>query len=286
MEISINGRTADITLESEKKAGEVLTGIHAWLEGSGLYVSGLEIDGTSYGSLSMEKAFELPLENITAIDIKTSSWAELMLEALVGLKNDFDFFETQDPDGREECRQRWKDSSPALFLTKNAPELHTMVLQVLEGGFSVSAALAVIAERIREIENPSQEMGNAKILIEETARRLLDLPLDIQTGKDARAAETISIFSALAEKLYRLIFLFRHFGTDIDSIAVPSMEGSGTVSLKDYISEFSAALRELTAAYENKDTVFVGDLAEYELSPRLLCLGKVLCGIQPGEKQA
>jgi hypothetical protein len=233
----------------------------------------------------MEKAFELPLEGISRIDIKTSSWAELMLEALAGLKQDFGYFETQDVQGRRECRERWENSPPALFLQKNAPELHTMALQILEDSFPVSAALSVIAERIREIENPRQEIAGAQSLIKETAERLLDFPLDIQTGKDARATETISLFSGLVEKLYRLIFLFRHFGADMDSITVPSAEGSGTVSLKEYIEEFSAALKELSAAYENKDTVFVGDLAEYELSPRLLGLGKALCGIQPEEKQ-
>ncbi|MDR1306907.1 MAG: hypothetical protein LBK74_04975 [Treponema sp.] len=286
MEISINGKKADITLESEKKAGEVLNGIDAWLEGTGLYISGLEVDGAVYGALSMEKAFELPLEGISRIDIKTSSWAELMMEALVGLRQDFGYFETRDAEERRECRGRWENSPPALFLKKNAPELHVMVLQTLEESFPVSAALSVIAERIREIENPRQEIGGAQLLIEETAKRLLDFPLDIQTGKDARAAETISLFSGLVEKIYRLIFLFRHFGTDIESITVPSAEGSGTVSLKEYIEEFSAALKELTAAYENNDTVFVGDLAEYELSPRLLCLGKALYGIQPERKQA
>jgi hypothetical protein len=51
------------------------------------------------------------------------------------------------------------------------------------------------------------------------------------------------------------------------------------LNLKDYIDEFSTALKELASAYENNDTVLVGDLAEYELSPRLLCLAGVLGSI-------
>jgi hypothetical protein len=36
-----------------------------------------------------------------------------------------------------------------------------------------------------------------------------------------------------------------------------------------YLAEFNAALRELLAAYEQRDTVLVGDIAEYEMAPRL-----------------
>ena len=37
-----------------------------------------------------------------------------------------------------------------------------------------------------------------------------------------------------------------------------------------FIEEFNAAPRELSEAYENRDTVLAGDIAEYELAPRLL----------------
>jgi hypothetical protein len=40
--------------------------------------------------------------------------------------------------------------------------------------------------------------------------------------------------------------------------------------VKAFIEEFTAALRELSLAYENRDTVLAGDIAEYELAPRFL----------------
>ena len=104
----------------------------------------------------------------------------------------------------------------------------------------------------------------------------------MQTGKDGRAAETMTLFSALTEKLFRLVFLFARRGTTIEGIEVASMDGTGMVSLKTYIEEFSAALRELIAAWENSDTVLVGDLAEYELSPRLSVFAAALENI-PGD---
>ncbi|MDR2552476.1 MAG: hypothetical protein LBD31_04835 [Treponema sp.] len=270
MEIGINGKPADITLEEEKTLGEVLAGIHNWLEGSGLYLSGLEVDGKSYGALSMEEAFALPLEGISAVDLKTSGWAELMLEALVSLR-----CRLTDQEGAS--ASPWAEDPAALFLEKNAAGLYGMASKSLAGSLSAEAVLPVIAERIREIEKPREELAASMPLIDEIARRLEELPLDLQTGKDGRAAETVTIFSALGEKLYRLIFLFRQYGTDPEKIPVPS-EDSPAANLKDYIEEFSAALRELIGAYENGDTVLVGDLAEYELAPRLLRLASILNG--------
>ena len=46
-----------------------------------------------------------------------------------------------------------------------------------------------------------------------------------------------------------------------------TIEGAPVV---DYIGEFDSTLRDLIRAYEERDTVLVGDLAEYELAPRLL----------------
>jgi hypothetical protein len=280
MEIRINGKAVDITLESEKKVGDILAGIQNWLQDSLFFISGLELDGKVHGSSSLDTVFEIPLEGISTINVKTSGWAELMLEALLGLKDDLEFYETLDAAGQEESRKSWEKAAPALFLKSNAPELYDLVIKTLEGNFPASGAITLLSERIREIENPSQELAASQALINEISKRLEELPLDIQTGKDGQAAETISVFSTLTEKLFRILFLFRHYGAALESIEVPAADGS--VNLKDYIDEFSTALKELASAYENNDTVLVGDLAEYELSPRLLCLAGILGGIDLG----
>jgi len=281
MEININGKKAAITLEAEKTVGEVLAGVHNWLDGSGVFISGLELDGKLYGNLSLDDAFNLPLEGISCINIKTSGWAELMLEALIGLKSDIDFWETQNVQEREQCRKRWENTGAALFLKTYDPDLYGAVIKTMEGTFPVNGLAACTSERIREIENPSHEIINSRVIINEVAKRLEELPLDIQTGKDLRVTETITLFSSLTEKIYRIIFIFKQFGVNIESIQVALRDG--TVTLKDYIQEFSTALKELVSAYENNDTVLIGDLAEYELSPRLLCLNDVLCGINREE---
>jgi len=276
MEIKINGINADITLESEKTIGEIMAGVQQWLDSesttAGIYISGLEIDGKSNEHGSLDKAFEYPVDSISSINIKTSSWAELMLMALFELKNDLDFWETQSADDRQQSRQNWEQSARAVFLQRQEPNLYQMVLSALEDkelSVSKTTVNGILSERIREIENPAQEMAALLPITEEIAKRLEDMPLDMQTGKDLKAAETITLFSGLTEKIFRLVFLFSHFGTDIESIM---------------IEDFKAALKELITAYENKDTVLVGDLAEYELAPRLRSLTSALSNIKYGEK--
>ena len=91
-----------------------------------------------------------------------------------------------------------------------------------------------------------------------------ELPLDIQTGKDQRASETIQYFSSVGEKLFRIFFILKSEGLSLETFVIDGL------SVRTFMEEFNAALAELSAAYENRDTVLVGDLSEYELAPRLL----------------
>jgi hypothetical protein len=90
--------------------------------------------------------------------------------------------------------------------------------------------------------------------------RLEELPIDIQTGKDGRAAETVSLFSNIAEKLFRFFVIFQSRGEFIHTVE--------SVPIQIFLEEFNTALKELLTAYSNKDVVLAGDLAEYELAPR------------------
>jgi hypothetical protein len=269
--ITINGKTADITLEAEKILGELLSGLDSWLEGSGQYLSGIEVDGKTYDASSLEKAFDIGLDGISRLDIKTSSWVELMLEALFGVKNDLEFCEKNPsgssvPEAGFQKSAAWKEGLTALFLENNAADIYQLMLQILDGKIPPEKALPLVTERIRELRDPASEIGAASPAITEISKRLEDLPLDLQTGKDARAAETIALFSGIMEKLFRLLHILRRGGIDVESTG-------------GFLGEFGSAVKEFHSAYTNKDTVLVGDLAEYELAPRLLEFLSLLGGL-------
>jgi len=97
--------------------------------------------------------------------------------------------------------------------------------------------------------------------VEEICSRLVDFPLDIQTGKDARAAQSITIFSGITEKIFRILGQLNNQGY--------LSQADDEKPLNLIISEFGSIVRELLEAYEKNDSVLVGDLAEYEAAPRL-----------------
>jgi hypothetical protein len=263
MKISINGSPADITLEAEKTIGDILSGMDKWLEGSGGRLSGLLVDGRKIGPDALGEALDLSLDGLDSMDIAVSSWRELAAEALFSLEEICGAWEGLPFEGRGEVRKRWEDSAAAAFLASEIPDMHGFAARSLAGeGLSPGDLRSLVTERLRELEDPGEEISRAENLVSSVAGRLEDLPLDIQTGKDARAAETMQLFSRTAEKLFRLLFILK-------SCLPPETLIIDHRNAKDFMAEFNSALKELSSAYENRDAVLIGDLSEYEMAPRL-----------------
>ncbi|MDR0290972.1 MAG: hypothetical protein LBI06_08560 [Treponema sp.] len=267
MKIRINGIDADIQLEAEKNVGDVLCGLDAWLSGSGHRLSGLCIDGESVGADSMESCFGRGIDSINILDINTSPELELFAESLISTMQDIASYETAGFEEKSLFLGQWKQSPQALLLAERNPALSEWAEKTFSGeGSSPQVFRLLLEERLRELQNPAAEMDKASPMVEEICARLEELPLDIQTGKDARAAETVNVFSGVAEKIFRIFNVLKAGGFPVGEITVEEMPISAS------IAEFDTALRELLAAYEQHDTVLVGDLAEYEMAPRLRSL--------------
>jgi hypothetical protein len=268
MDIRINGEVADITLESEQTIGAVLTGIENWLGNSGFRVNGLEIDGLAISGDAIPAAFEKELAGITFIDVKVCTRQELILEALTETRGYLAALTTPGSSTHtaSSAAENWKSSAAASFLSEELPDIRGILDELFKtggtgGGPSPQTIVSLIEERIQEIGDPVGEFTRLEGLVSGVSERLEELPIDIQTGKDGRAAETVSLFSHIAEKLFRLFFVFQSRGMSIDTV--------GSVPIYTFLGEFGAALKELLTAYSGKDAVLVGDLAEYELAPRL-----------------
>ncbi|MDR3193006.1 MAG: hypothetical protein LBT87_08075 [Treponema sp.] len=265
MIITINGKRADITLEEEKTLGEVLAGLEAWLQGSGHRLSGLELDGEKADPLLLERFFSRDVADIGVLNLSTSSWADLAVEALTELYGEAENFPGCPFGERAAFKQAWEKSAGAGFLAEHMRDLYTLADSVFSGqGPGPGELQKIIRERLRELEDPRREIAASGPLVEAVAARLGDLPLDIQTGKDRRAAETVQLFSVVAGKLLRLLGLLKLEGYSPENLTVDG------VPVFEYLGGFESALKELATAYEAKDAVLVGDLAEYELAPRLL----------------
>jgi hypothetical protein len=264
MKITIDGKAADIALENEKSLGDILGGIGEWLAGSGYSLSGLRVNGEALDAGALNGAFGMAPEAIETLDIRTSGLPVLMAEALVALRQALGDYENASFEERRRLEKRWAESPAASFLGEHIPDIASLAAGTFRGEAPAPAALdSLLEERLRELRDPPLELEGLGALVESTAQRLEDLPLDIQTGKDGRAAETVRLFSSLTEKLFRLFSLLKLEGFINDAFPI------GGMPFGAFIDDFGAALKELLAAYELKDAVLVGDLAEYELAPRL-----------------
>jgi len=205
MKIRINGADADIQPESEKTVGEILSALEAWLEGTGHRLSGLGIDGRVVTADAVEACFGMEIDKIGALDIYTSSVAELFAECLLRVAEDVDAYEAAGFEEKGFIAARWMESPAAGMLAEQSPELFKWATKTFSGeGSGPRAFRVVIEERLRELKDPASELDRAGTLVAETCARLEELPLDIQMGKDARAAETASLFSSIAEKVFRI----------------------------------------------------------------------------------
>ena len=265
MNICINDKPADITLDTEKTLGEVLSGLEQWIAPSGNRIQGISINGQALEADALPGVFDRNISDINRLDVFVTSYRELAAEALGDLLGTCINYANAAFDERSQILSSWEKSAAARFLRTEMSDLYEFARSTLSGeGLSTGDLSILIEERLGEIEDPGQEIRSCEAPVKNIAARMEELPLDIQTGKDQRAAETIQLFSRMGEKLFRLFFILKSGGLSLNTFVIDELPA------RKFMEEFNAALNEISAAYQNQDTVLVGDLSEYELAPRLL----------------
>jgi hypothetical protein len=272
MEIKLNGKAVDINLDNEKTVGEIIAGLEGLLDNSGHRMSGISVDGQITYTSKLEQVLSRSIDTVKIIEIYTSSLADLSVESLVKLLEDVNVFEKFDFSERSSFLNNWKESPQALFTAEQMPDLYSLFINSFTGGdVNSDTLISVTEERLREINDPVLEITSLGKTVEETCSRLNVLALDIQTSKDIKAAQTIQVFSGIAEKILRILHQI-----DIQGLLSQNADGietTGTTSnekpLKIIIIEFGNIVKELLKAYEKHDSVLIGDIAEYEASVKL-----------------
>jgi len=274
MNIFINGKKADITLDTEKTLGDVLQGIDLWISPAGSRIQDIQLDGVLLGDETLSGALLKDIREIKNLEISVSTWRELAAEALDTLQKTCALYMDAQFDDRNQIKSDWEMSAAGRFLASDIRDMYELSSLVLSGeGISASDFSVLIGERQREVSDPKQETDAAENLVKNIAKRMEDLPLDMQTGKDLKAAETVQLFAHTNEKLFRIFFILRSEWLSLDTFMIEDQNA------RVFIDDFNAALKELSAAYGNRDTVLAGDIAEYELAPRLLKFYTTLKGL-------
>jgi len=262
MIIKINDKTLDFSLDNEKTLGEVFTSLEQWLSNSGHRLSEISIDGQVVSAGMVEDVFKKEVKLIKELDVRTNAVAELAATSLLTLLKDIDDYENLKFDEKAKFFDNWKNSAQALFIMDEMPDLYSYFKNTfLNGEIPVQTLRSVTEEIQREINEPVKELVKIEPILNEICGRLVNLPLDIQTGKDLLAAQTIQLFSAITEKIIRLFYQLSTQGYII------KIEEAKKIA-EDF-GDFKNILMELLESYEKHDIIIVGDVAEYEAAPKL-----------------
>ena len=138
-----------------------------------------------------------------------------------------------------------------VFFVKPISEVELIELSTLKGS---------------DVKENLAKLGEGFVLV---AEKLTNISLLLNEGNEEKALSIIQEFSIMLKDLYTLYSLFDIVGIGYDFM----FEGK---TIATYKSEFSNLLKNIIEGFEQKDTVAISDIAEYELSPLVLALGKSL----------
>ncbi len=102
--------------------------------------------------------------------------------------------------------------------------------------------------------------------ISKTVELLMKLPALLQSGSNSKAKDSITRFADAVDNFCHITALSALFPEKFGTINVDGK------SLSEFFKDFKPIFNDLNGAMENGDTVLLGDLAEYEISPRLQSL--------------
>jgi hypothetical protein len=234
----------------------VLYGIQKWIEDSGFCLSSLVIDGEDALQGNAQALFARNVASVSAISIGTKPFASLYRESLEELGKTLEKWRGAGGQERDNLLAEWRQSPGASFLSANDTFLSKRVYEINDENIEIIKE--IIDERSGAADNPVKAFFAMENDVKKVTDGLSDLSLDIQRGKDRKAAQTVEDFSILTQKIFTLFPLVRY--------ALIQKKNSEKEAL--LLDEFNKALREFLDSYGSKDFVLSGDLAEYEIAPR------------------
>ncbi len=92
---------------------------------------------------------------------------------------------------------------------------------------------------------------------------MIEVPVALQSGKDSQAHKAIAELADAIDNFCHIVTLSTLFPERFDKISINGMK------LSEFFADFATILKDLNEAMANNDTALIGDLAEYEICPRL-----------------
>jgi hypothetical protein len=109
-----------------------------------------------------------------------------------------------------------------------------------------------------------------------SAFELGEVSVLLQQNEDEKAMSYVVRFSELVGSVMRMVAAL----ADMEAVSLDELS-IGEEPVRAFLESFNGILKELVEAFTHRDTVLIGDLLEYEVSPRLESLVTFLLEFEP-----
>jgi hypothetical protein len=297
--LTINGEPINYSLENERTLGEVVRGVQDWLAEAGFHVTGMNADThdlfretpDQWSLIEVGSVEELGVRAAHTGDMKIAHWRTV--EKWLGMLEDDiralsarrDGTGSAAPisgaDALSELLSDFPETVNGMRANSFLPPGSTTGdrFEAMFGGQAAAAVTAwpparlheaaeliaelhqLLSRRLADASAPGQALKRCAAQIRESMTHLPEVSVLLQTGRDKAAMEIVIAFADVVQTLLGLVpFL-------------PPDPNRGKL-----LSELTPFLRDLVSAFDAKDSVLIGDLLEYEITPRIERLAPVLEG--------
>jgi len=285
MDIKVNGDPLALGKPLSGSLGDTLSAIDELLDTAGSIIVGLRIDGQSLDPDDFPRIKDRPISEFALIEVDAETQSAIKVKAISTL---LELASLTEDAAAAESSADWPALASGLgeLAEAFAGLFSADELSFVQGAAGLAAKAAsqapspdaatkseltakmaslsvVFRERLSEIQAPEEEMRKAAALYAAQAEELKELPVLLQTGKDDRAMKAIFLFIEIFNKVIRLVPELEGRGLDTKALKIVGE------SLPEFYASFNDVLRRLSSAFEDRDSVLIGDLAEYEVAPRM-----------------
>jgi hypothetical protein len=286
MEITLNNKPFDVTIENEKTLDELISGLTDWLNQSGFEITelrtddqNLELYNDNWKNTLLDKIDKL---DITAISIQNKYIADLqtiyqyvtLLQNSIAVENNLLISELV-------SELPFIINALNLFLNKKEydnlglEDLQTLVNELLKDNSdkeilknnlsqSLNSAAVLLRDRINEVTDPLTEISETAENFQKLIPAIADISVMLQTGDDKKAMDSVLTFIELLEKLIRIFPFLKESGyTDIMEESIENE------TFNEFYKGMNNILMELIEAFNISDSILIGDLMEYEIAPKI-----------------
>ena len=273
MDILINETPVDFDYAG-KTIRVVVQEVDRELERINHVITGVSVNSTEIHT-DFDKFAEQVLKSEDKLTITTEAVSELNAKAIeIVLKLLMLVEENQE---LTEVREAWENFTKTFFSFFSAEEcsflenLGTMIKKPEETGAAERMKRCrelslFFKERLDECVRPVEALNSAEQLFLTLKAELSNTSVLLQTGKEAQAIKNITLLIEIINKVTRIM---PEYFIALRIAEEPIVNGEPLLA---FFGHFNANLNDLIASFENKDTVLLGDLIEYEILPKLEAL--------------